>query len=174
MLNEACRLGKSFVCKKCGAINNFDLATELKINRLKVGGSCPSCGKEFEVSLNSFMENSSVNQKIKENEKENSVELRESSRFGKSVICNSCGSSFDFDVMTDSNIKFMSVNADCPNCLSKITLSSDSFLNNRSILFEETGSEEESEEAEPQNYGARYGEPAHSKSKKKEDVNYIR
>ena len=175
MLNEACRLGKSFICKKCSAVNNFDLATELKINALKVESSCPSCGREFEVGLNSFMENSSINHKLKESDEKNTVELRESSRFGKSIICNTCGSSFEFDVMTDLNIKLISVDVSCPNCLSKITLTLDSFLNNKSFLFEEeAGPEEESEEAEPPNYRPRYGEPAHYKSKKKDDVDYIR
>jgi|GEM_PF-2791875 len=175
--NEASRLGKSFVCKKCNAMNNIDLATELKINSMRIDSSCPACGEKFEVGLNSFMENQSINLKTKKKgEKEEVVELRESSRIGKSILCNSCGSSFDCDIITDSNLKSMELSAECPNCHSKIALTLDSFFNNRSVFFEEeAGQEEETEEAEPGAYGPAYGgDFKHFKSKKKEDVDYIR
>lgn len=128
--SESCRFGKSLVCPRCKAVSNFDFSTDLIIDYLMADAVCPSCGKEFRATLDSIRDNKSMRQG-----KQNKAELRESSRMGKSFVCSSCGTSMDFDLITDSSLKELRIVGSCPVCDADILLALDSFLKNRAVLI---------------------------------------
>jgi hypothetical protein len=162
---ESCRFGKSLVCPKCKAVSNFDFSTDLILDYLMVDAVCPSCGKEFKATLDSVTNNRSVRQSRKAKQ----LELRESCRMGKSFVCSSCGSSIDFDLITDSTLKGVNIAGCCPGCYADMFLTLDSFLNNRAVLIYP-------EEAEPKVQQSKRGDKAQQKKHKQkaEKLDYIR
>lgn len=163
--NESCRFGKSVVCPKCKAVNNFDFSTDLLLDYLAVNAACPSCGREFKTTLESVKNNKSM----RRGKKAKPLEMRESSRMGKSFVCSSCGLSIDFDMMTDSALRGLDIAGCCPVCFSDVLMSLDSFLNNRAVLV----FGEESEGAKTPERKKRAGVQPR-KHRQKEKLDYIR
>jgi hypothetical protein len=162
--SESCRFGKTFICPKCKAVSNFDFSTDMALDYLLVNAVCPSCGKEFKTTLDSLPNNRSMRQK-----RSKQLELRESCRMGKSFVCSSCGTSVDFDLITDAAIKELNVAGCCPGCYSDMFLTLDSFLNNRAVLIVS----EEPERKVPERKG-RERTQTKGHRQKSEKLDYIR